>query len=78
MLEMPTESVRGVVSSTGGYDQFRQVKIGTVTLNPGIQRIVLKPDGPLVRVNLMDCRGLYFVPAGTPLTLPDMTPAEKP
>lgn len=65
VIQGETMSLRGVVAGTGGYDKYMQTKVGTIQLNAGPQRIILQPDGLLKRKNLMDCRGLQFVPTGT-------------
>lgn len=56
----------GVVESTGGYDQYETRRIGRVSLPAGKNRIVVRPAGPLAKVNLFDLRGLYLVPVGSP------------
>jgi putative membrane-bound dehydrogenase-like protein len=52
------------VGATGGYDRFHTVRLGYSTLPSGKSRIVVRPDGPLVKQHLMDLRGVYLVPRG--------------
>jgi putative heme-binding domain-containing protein len=63
VLEGVRPPVRGKVSGTGGWDKYRQEKIGTVDLAAGSARLTFRPDGSL-RVALLDLRGLYLVPRG--------------
>lgn len=60
------ESLTGVAESTGGYDRFATRRIGRLSLPAGKNRIVVRPDGPLSKVNLFDLRGVYLVPVGVP------------
>jgi len=60
------EPVTGVAESTGGYDRFATRRIGRLSLPAGKNRIVVRPDGPLSKVNLFDLRGVYLVPVGVP------------
>jgi putative membrane-bound dehydrogenase-like protein len=71
VLQTATMSLQGVVATTGGYDKYQQIKIGSIHLKAGTQRIVLLPAGPLTRPNLMDCRALYLVPSGSRWQLPE-------
>jgi putative membrane-bound dehydrogenase-like protein len=52
------------VGATGGYDRFHTVRLGYSSLPVGKSRIVVRPDGPLVKHHLMDLRGVYLVPRG--------------
>jgi putative membrane-bound dehydrogenase-like protein len=54
----------GVAASTGGYDRYATRRIGRLSLPAGKNRIVVRPDGPLSKVNLLDLRGVYLVPVG--------------
>jgi putative membrane-bound dehydrogenase-like protein len=72
VLEGAQPSLRGKVPSTGGWDRYRQQRIGTVTLAAGLQRLTLRPDGPALRGALLDLRGLQLVPKGQK---PDFTGA---
>jgi putative membrane-bound dehydrogenase-like protein len=64
VLEGGEPAVRGKVAGTGGWDKYRQQKIGTVTLEAGTQRLVLRPDGEGLRGALLDLRGVHLVPEG--------------
>jgi mono/diheme cytochrome c family protein/glucose/arabinose dehydrogenase len=50
----------GVVRSSGGYETFLEYACGTIELVPGINRLVMRPDGPLNR-ELADVRLLRLV-----------------
>jgi putative heme-binding domain-containing protein len=63
VLEGARPALRGRVTATGGWDRYRQAKVGTVTLTAGRHRLTLRPDGELRRA-LMDLRGLRLVPKG--------------
>jgi mono/diheme cytochrome c family protein/glucose/arabinose dehydrogenase len=56
-------TVVGEVLSSGGYDTFREYRVGTIELAPGRNRLVMRPEGALRR-ELADVRGLRLVPAG--------------
>jgi putative heme-binding domain-containing protein len=64
VLEGVQPTLRGQVTGTGGWDKYRQQKIGTVTLAAGTHRIVLRPDAGSIQGALMDLRGVYLVPEG--------------
>jgi len=57
------ELLKGIVQTSGGWEDFKQAKIGTVTLEAGKQEIILKPDSKLEKIGMMDVRRLEFVPA---------------
>jgi putative heme-binding domain-containing protein len=63
VLEGGRTALRGKVAGTGGWDKYRQEKVGTVTLGPGTQRLALRPDGR-PRGALLDLRGIRLVPSG--------------
>ena len=58
-----TESGRLVanVQSSGGYDRFRQYSCGPIVLRAGVNRVLMRPEGPLKR-ELADVRALRLVP----------------
>jgi putative membrane-bound dehydrogenase-like protein len=56
--------LRGKVAATGGWDRYRQEKIGSVTLAAGAQQLTFRPEGPALRGALLDLRGLRLVPKG--------------
>jgi putative membrane-bound dehydrogenase-like protein len=62
-LEGGQAALRGKVKATGGWDRYRQEKLGTVTLPGGTQRLTFRPDGEL-RGALLDLRGISLVPPG--------------
>jgi hypothetical protein len=57
-------TVINYVGATGGYDRFYTVRLGYSALPAGKSRIVVRPDGPLIKHHLMDLRGVYLVPRG--------------
>jgi putative membrane-bound dehydrogenase-like protein len=63
VLEGGQAALRGKVKATGGWDRYRQQKIGTLTLSSGTQRLTFRPDGEL-RGALLDLRGIHLVPPG--------------
>jgi putative membrane-bound dehydrogenase-like protein len=63
VLEGVRPELRGKVQATGGWDRYRQAKIGTVELTAGAHKLTLRPDGKPNRA-LMDLRGLHLVPKG--------------
>lgn len=75
-LEAPDETLAGRIASTGGWNQYRQIKLGTLALKKGSQRITLRPDGPPKQA-LVDLRGLILVAQGTPLPPKSAGPAKS-
>lgn len=61
LVESDAGRVRGTVQSTGGYDRFREFPVGTLPLRAGLNRILVRPDGPL-RAELADVRSLRLSP----------------
>jgi len=61
VIETEGSRTRGEVPDTGGYDRFKEQPSGTIALRTGVNRILLRPDGPLKR-ELADIRGLRLVP----------------
>jgi len=49
------------VQSSGGYDRFREYVCGQIALRAGINRVLMRPEGPLKR-ELADVRALRFAP----------------
>lgn len=68
--------LKGTIASTGAWDKFVTVKIGTVSTKAGQSTIVLRPDGDAIQGALMDLKGLYCVPKGEALALAQ-SPASK-
>jgi hypothetical protein len=60
VLEGGEPALHGKVGGTGGWDKYRQVKIGSLTLKAGQQRLTLRPDGKL-KGALLDLRGIRLV-----------------
>jgi putative membrane-bound dehydrogenase-like protein len=65
ILAAAGEEDRGTVAGTGGWDKYKQKRIGTLALPAGPLRISLRPEGPTVNGALMDLRGVHLVPPGT-------------
>jgi hypothetical protein len=63
LLEGGKRPLRGKVPGTGGWDRYRQQKVGSLTLPAGAVRLTFRPDGPL-RGALLDLRGVHLVPPG--------------
>lgn len=60
---LPTK-LSAAVMGTGGWDRYRQYKVGTVELDKGQYVITVRSDGPLTKQALFDLREVRFVPAG--------------
>jgi putative membrane-bound dehydrogenase-like protein len=69
ILEGGGLTLRGKVPNTGGWDRYRQQKIGSVTLDAGSHRVILRPGGP-PRGALLDLRGVHLVPEGQKPSIP--------
>ncbi len=65
VVETEGSRTRAEVASTGDYDHFREQPAGRLTLRAGLNRIVLRPDGPLKR-ELADVRGVRLAPVTRP------------
>ena len=63
LLSVARAEIKGTVAGTGGWDQYRQIKLGRVALPAGEHQLVVRPDGTL-RQALMDLRTLKLTPAG--------------
>lgn len=74
LVESDAGRVRGTVRSTGGYDRFEEIHVGTLPLRAGMNRILLRPDGPL-RAELADVKGLRLARSDASRSLPDFKPA---
>jgi hypothetical protein len=53
------------VPSTGDYATFREQAAGELTLRAGVNRILMRPDGPLIK-ELADVRGVRLEPVARP------------
>jgi mono/diheme cytochrome c family protein len=62
-IETETGRVAGVVEETGSYSNFREQRVGIMALPAGVQRILMRPAGPL-KAELCDLRGLRLSPVG--------------
>ena len=51
----------GIVISSGGFDRFHEVSAGRLALHAGVNRILMRPEGPM-RHELADVRALRLVP----------------
>ena len=70
-----TTRVEGAMPSTGGWDRYRPVKAGTVSLAAGAQTVTVRPAGDAIRGALMDLRAVYLVPPGmNPPSMAEATP----
>lgn len=61
VVETEGSRTRGEVPSTGSYEHFKEQPAGSITLRAGLNRILMRPDGPLKR-ELADVRGLRLRP----------------
>lgn len=78
ILEIGSTSIQQEVAGTGGWSKYLRVRVAAgITLQPGVQRVKLRPAGP-VRNALMDLRAVYIAPAEFRLNLADGTAREKP
>jgi len=64
ILEGGAASLSGKVDGTGGWDRYRQTRVGTIQLAAGTHAVTLRPVGPTIRGALMDLRGVHLVPVG--------------
>jgi len=64
ILEGAQPSLRGQVTGTGGWDKYRQTKIGTLTVPAGTHRLILRPDAGALKGALLDLRFIQLVPEG--------------
>jgi len=63
VLDAAGTELRGTVPSTSGWDHYQRMKIGTIDLKPGQQRVTLRSAGELTNA-LIDLRAVMIVPAG--------------
>jgi putative membrane-bound dehydrogenase-like protein len=64
VIEGAEPTLKGKVAPTGGYDKFKTLHLGRVSLPAGASTLSIRPDGALTKPHLMDLRGLYLVPVG--------------
>jgi len=60
VLEGGEPVLHGRARGTGGWDKYRQVRIGTLALKAGMARIVLRPNEPVTGA-LLDLRAIRLV-----------------
>lgn len=61
VIETEISRATGTVRSSGGYDRFHEYSVGQLSLRAGLNRVVMRPEGPLRR-ELADVRALRLVP----------------
>ncbi len=61
-IETEGSQTISTVQSSGGFDRFREFPAGKLTLHPGVNRLLMRPHGPL-QSELADVRSLRLVPA---------------
>ncbi len=61
VVETESGRVRGEVRATGDYATFQEQPAGELALRAGVNRVLLRPDGPLTK-ELADVRGVRLVP----------------
>jgi hypothetical protein len=61
VVELGGERIAGKVASTGSWDNYRQAKIGEVTLSVGRHRLLVRPEGR-IRGALLDLKTLELRP----------------
>ena len=66
VLVGPTAELAGKVEATGGWSEYRWVKLGQLQLAAGEQRLTIGFSGPRRGPALMDLRTVVLVPAGMP------------
>lgn len=70
-------AIRHTVANSGSWYRYRQEKIGTTHLEPGMHRLTLQPEGEIKRA-LMDLRTVFLVPPGERPQLAIAEPAAAP
>ena len=61
VIETDLSQLKGKVASTGGFDQFKELKFGTVDLKKGTNRLLMRPAGEL-KGELVDLRRIRLIP----------------
>ena len=67
------EPLVGTVAATGGWDRFRQQKVGTTQLHSGVNVVVVRPNGR-VKQALFDLREVRLVPSECSQRLQQQSP----
>jgi mono/diheme cytochrome c family protein/glucose/arabinose dehydrogenase len=57
VIEAESTSLKATVKSTGGYESFAEQSAGTLKLNAGVQKLLMRPDGAL-KQELADVRAV--------------------
>ncbi|HEY0983678.1 neutral/alkaline non-lysosomal ceramidase N-terminal domain-containing protein [Schlesneria sp.] len=73
-IECGEKFLTGVVRGTGGWSNYVVTKVGSLSLDAGAHRLLLRPDGSHVSGALMDLRGVYLIPEGQPFALAKVEP----
>ena len=60
VLEVTGQRLEGIVPSTGGWDHYERAEIGTLRLEGGERRVILRP-GREPTTALMDLRSVTLV-----------------
>jgi hypothetical protein len=61
-MEIGDVQMTGSVPGTGDWDSYKQLRVGSLTLEPGQYRLVLRPAAAISGA-LMDLRGIRITPA---------------
>lgn len=59
IIQTEGSETKGTVGATGGYETFAKQKAGTLKLRAGLNRILMRPEGPLKR-ELADVRSVVL------------------
>jgi putative heme-binding domain-containing protein len=61
VLEVADMRITGTVPGTGNWDTYKQLRVGTLSLDVGQYRLVVRPAGSIAG-SLMDLRGIKITP----------------
>ncbi len=67
-IDVSGERLRGVVVGTGGWSEYRQIKVGNLKLTKAGRTVVVRPVGAPASA-VFDLRAVYFVQAGHPIKM---------
>jgi putative heme-binding domain-containing protein len=62
VLEGAEKMFRHQLASTGGWENYKQVRVGEIELGAGRRRLTIKPGGESMREALMDLRAVHLIP----------------